>query len=61
MKEEAWSIRKMRKLQELSTTKNTYKRDNGDQPKVDLEQEVNMSKEGFLDRVYNKLSLFLEE
>ena len=60
MKEESWSIRKMRELQKLSTTRNTYKRD--DDGVISLNDDAqDKTDENVFTKFYQKLSLFLEE
>ena len=60
MKEEVWSIRKMRELQKNSSTRNTYKQ--SEQTEYEKVNQVARKKEesGF-GRFYQRLALFLEE
>ena len=60
MKEETWSIRKMREARKYSDTRNTYKRSEASYI-PDAEEEEKRESNGSLDRLFKGFLQFLEE
>lgn len=60
MKEEIWSIRKMREDQKSSMTRNTYKRDEEEVSRINDQFNDNEGRR-IVGQLFKKLQLFLEE
>ena len=60
MKEEIWSIRRMRELQKLSTTRNTYKSNDASDDSDYFEKEEEFEKPIF-NKLLTRLQYLLDE
>jgi hypothetical protein len=61
MKEDIWSIRKMREQQKLSQTRNTYKEISNKEIKRESSEKLSKRPKGNTMTFYQRLQLFLEE
>jgi len=61
MKDDLWTIRKMREAQKHSTTRNTYKRPEDDEFAQDESQVFTKNKGTLVNKIGTYFMLFLEE
>ncbi len=60
MKDEFWSIRKMREDQKASQTKNTYK-EKEEERSIEVKYQTRPIEKPFFGQIIQKLQVFLEE